>query len=224
MTKFWGIVSAILILEAKNNKQIQKFFSKSKIKVAKQLDSYKNYYKSKVRKEWALSEWHLYKILLIMYKLVYIFIHHFLLLMNLNLVVDQCLDCFLFSDHICCSPWFMVGTRPLPTQSCNRIRDLSFSACCALAMHGRWEAPNRWDEVENNAAVHGGSQLYKIFSKFQTLAERGKALLTKLLNFTSPGPEFLHGKSGASGVPLKGVRLMRSVKRPRSTHFVTLKG
>ena len=56
----------------------------------------------------------------------------------------------------------MVGTRPLPTQSCNRIRDLSFSACSALAMHGRREAPNGWDEVENKAAVHGGSQLFKI--------------------------------------------------------------
>ena len=61
------------------------------------------------------------------------------------------------------------------------------------------------------------------FSKFQTLAERGTAPLTKLLNFTSPGPEFLHGKFGVSGLPLKGIRLMRSVKRPRSTHFFTLK-
>ena len=49
------------------------------------------------------------------------------------------------------------------------------------------------------------------------------ALLTKLLNFTSPGPEFLHCKFGASGVPLKGVRLMRSLKRHRQHHTFHLK-
>ena len=49
------------------------------------------------------------------------------------------------------------------------------------------------------------------------------ALLTKLPNFTSPGPEFLHCKFGASGVPLKGVRLMRSLKRHRQYHSLHLK-
>ena len=49
------------------------------------------------------------------------------------------------------------------------------------------------------------------------------ALLTKLPNFTSPGPEFLLRKFGASGVPLKGVRLMRSLKRHRQYHSFHLK-
>ena len=59
--------------------------------------------------------------------------------------------------------------------------------------------------------------------KISNSAERGWALLTKLPNFTSPGPEFLPCIFGASGVPLKGVRLMRSLKRHRQYHSFHLK-
>ena len=68
-------------------------------------------------------------------------------------------------------------------------------------------------------AAHNFTNSLKNFN----LGETWMALLTKLLNFTSPDPEFLHCIFGVSGVPLKGVRLMRSLKRHRQYHSFHLK-